>query len=76
MLHREEEILESECEMCVIHGLLSKIPDDLPFETLITRAYNLYQRYSPDELAHEAILNFKRQQRLVLNLFFLTDLAK
>ena len=68
VLYREKEILESECEMCVIHGLLSKIPDDLPFETLITRAYNLYQQYSPDELAHEAILNFKRQQRLVVQL--------
>ena len=67
MLHREKEILESECEMCVIHGLLSKIPDDLPLETLITKAYNLYQRYSPDELAHEAILNFKRQQRSVFS---------
>lgn len=62
VLHREKEILMCDCEMCVIHGLLSKIPDDLPFETLITQAYNLYQQYSPDELAHEAILNFNRQQ--------------
>ena len=67
VLHREKEILMCDCEMCVIHGLLSKIPDDLPFETLITQAYNLYQQYSPDELAHEAILNFNRQQRLVLS---------
>ena len=63
MLHREKDILSCECEMCVIHGLLSKIPDDLPLETLITKAYSLYQKYSPDELAHEAILNFQRQQR-------------
>lgn len=62
VLYREKDILSCECEMCVIHGLLSKIPDDLPLETLLTRAYSLYQRYSPDELAHEAILNFKRQQ--------------
>ena len=55
--------------MCVIHGLLSKIPDDLPLETLLTRAYSLYQRYSPDELAHEAILNFKRQQRFKILIF-------
>ena len=63
VLHREKDILSCECEMCVIHGLLSKIPDDLPLETLIAKAYSLYQQYSPDELAHEAILNFQRQQR-------------
>lgn len=64
VLYREKEILETECDMCVLHGLLSKIPDDLPYEQLIVRAGELYLKYSPDELAHEAIINFKRSQEL------------
>ncbi|XP_053391430.1 TBC1 domain family member 20-like [Mercenaria mercenaria] len=64
VLYRQKEILEIECDMCILHGLLSKIPDDLPYEQLIVRAGELYQKYSPDELAHEAILNFKRSQEL------------
>ncbi|XP_060596413.1 TBC1 domain family member 20-like [Ruditapes philippinarum] len=64
VLYREKEILEAECDMCVLHGLLSKIPDDIPYEQLIVRAVQLYEKYSPDDLAHEAILNFKRSQEL------------
>jgi len=65
VLYREEELLENECEMCIIHSILSKIPDDLPYEQLIVKAGELYNRYSPDELAHDAILEFKRQQKYV-----------
>lgn len=63
VLYREEEILSSECEMCILHSILSKIPDDLPYEQLIVKAEELYSQYPPDELAHDAILNFKRQQK-------------
>ncbi|KAL4234462.1 hypothetical protein ACF0H5_006108 [Mactra antiquata] len=64
VLYREKEILENECDMCILHGLLSKIPDDLPYEQLIVRAGQLYKKFSPDEVAHDAILNFKKSQQL------------
>lgn len=64
VLYRKEEILSSECDMCMVHSLLSKIPDDLPYERLIIEAGQLYLQFSPDDLAHEAILNFKRAQEL------------
>ncbi|WAR12306.1 TBC20-like protein, partial [Mya arenaria] len=42
--------------------LAAAIPDDLPYERLIVRAGELYDQYSPDDLAHDAILNMKRTQ--------------
>lgn len=63
VLHRADEIIASECEMCIVHGLLSKIPQDLPFEQLISKAGDLYLQYPPSDLAYDAILNFQRTQR-------------
>ena len=45
--------------MCYVHSLLSKIPDDLPFEHLATQAGDLFIRFPPDELAEEAQLLYE-----------------
>ncbi|KAJ8303015.1 hypothetical protein KUTeg_019411 [Tegillarca granosa] len=62
VLYREEEILSNECEMCVLHGLLSKIPDNLPFEQLISKAGDLFLQYPPPDLANEAVLTFRKKR--------------
>ncbi|XP_069507052.1 TBC1 domain family member 20 isoform X2 [Ambystoma mexicanum] len=54
VLYREEEVLESECDMASVHHLLSQIPQDLPYETLISRAGDLFVQFPPSELAREA----------------------
>lgn len=54
VLHREEEVLECECDMASVHHLLSQIPQDLPYETLISRAGDLFVQFPPSELAREA----------------------
>ena len=54
MLYRDSEVLACECEMCFIHSLLSKIPNDLPLEQLVTRAGDLFIQYPPQQLADEA----------------------
>ena len=36
-----------ECEMSSIHGLLSQIPQDLPFEKLLVEAQILYEYHPP-----------------------------
>ncbi|KAM9859618.1 TBC1 domain family member 20 [Aulostomus maculatus] len=54
VLHREEEVLECECDMAMVHHLLSQIPQDLPYETLISRAGDLFVQFPPSELAREA----------------------
>ncbi|XP_066526885.1 TBC1 domain family member 20 [Hoplias malabaricus] len=50
VLHREEEVLECECDMPSLHHLLSQIPQDLPYETLISRAGDLFVQFPPSEL--------------------------
>lgn len=54
VLHREEEVLDCECDMAMVHHLLSQIPQDLPYETLISRAGDLFVQFPPSELAREA----------------------
>nr|XP_032830351.1 TBC1 domain family member 20 [Petromyzon marinus] len=58
VLHREEEVLASDCDMPSVHHLLSQIPQDLPYETLISRAGDLFVQFPPSELAKEASLQF------------------
>ncbi|XP_074067921.1 TBC1 domain family member 20 isoform X2 [Macrotis lagotis] len=53
VLHREEEVLDCECDMASVHHLLSQIPQDLPYETLISRAGDLFVQFPPSELARE-----------------------
>lgn len=55
VLHREEEVLECECDMAMVHHLLSQIPQDLPYETLISKAGDLFVQFPPSELAREAV---------------------
>lgn len=56
VLHREKEVKQSECDMAMVHHLLSRIPQDLPYELLISRAQDLFDRYPPTLLARKAAL--------------------
>ena len=38
---------DSECEMSAVHGLLSTIPVDLPFERLLIECQSLYEKFPP-----------------------------
>lgn len=57
VLYREEEVLECECDMAMVHHLLSQIPQDLPYELLISRAGDLFVQFPPSELAREAAVH-------------------
>ncbi|XP_077192123.1 TBC1 domain family member 20 isoform X1 [Paroedura picta] len=54
VLYRAQEVLACECDMASVHHLLSQIPQDLPYETLISRAGDLFVQFPPSELAREA----------------------
>ncbi|XP_063003485.1 TBC1 domain family member 20 isoform X2 [Elgaria multicarinata webbii] len=54
VLHRAPEVLACECDMASVHHLLSQIPQDLPYETLISRAGDLFVQFPPSELARAA----------------------
>ncbi|XP_023810681.1 TBC1 domain family member 20 [Oryzias latipes] len=57
VLYREEEVLECECDMAMVHHLLSQIPQDLPYELLISRAGDLFVQFPPSELAREVAVH-------------------
>lgn len=56
VLHREKEVKQTECDMAMVHHLLSRIPQDLPYELLIGRAQDLFDQYPPSLLAKRAAL--------------------
>ncbi|XP_033853312.3 TBC1 domain family member 20-like [Acipenser ruthenus] len=67
VLYREPEVLECECDMASVHHLLSQIPQDLPYETLISRAGDLFVQFPPSELAREAAQ--QQSQRTAVSTF-------
>lgn len=62
VLHRQEEILATECEMSAVHGLLAKIPVNLPFESLLVNCQQLYEKFPPYKVEREAELELARQK--------------
>ncbi|XP_063815157.1 TBC1 domain family member 20 [Pseudophryne corroboree] len=62
VLHREEEVLECECDMASVHHLLSKIPQDLPYEILISKAGDLFVQFPPSELSREATQQYQAER--------------
>lgn len=60
ILHREEEVKACECDMASLHHLLSKIPQNLPYEDLIAQAHSLFLRYPPALLAKRAALQLRK----------------
>ncbi|XP_068432206.1 TBC1 domain family member 20 isoform X2 [Clinocottus analis] len=60
VLHREKEVKKTECDMAMVHHLLSRIPQDLPYELLIGRAEELFDQYPPSLLAKRAALQSRK----------------
>ena len=56
VLDHSKEIMGGECEMARVHSFLLKIArkDDLPLESLISRASDFYIQYPPSSLAKSA----------------------
>ncbi|NWS35562.1 TBC20 protein, partial [Polioptila caerulea] len=54
VLHRKQEVLDCDCDMASVHHLLSQIPQDLPYESLISKAGDIFVQFPPSELAKEA----------------------
>jgi len=62
VLHRQDEILSTECEMSAVHGLLAKIPVNLPFESLLVSCQQLYEKFPPYKVEREAEMDLARQK--------------
>ncbi|XP_067002264.2 TBC1 domain family member 20 [Anabrus simplex] len=64
VVHRQDEIFAVECDMACVHDLLSKIPDDLPFEMLLKQADSLYEKYPPESIEREARERFDKELQM------------
>ncbi|KAM9824160.1 TBC1 domain family member 20 [Neosynchiropus ocellatus] len=56
VLHRKWEVMETECDMAMVHHLLSRMPEDLPYENLIRQSQDLFDRFPPSVLSKRAAL--------------------
>ncbi|XP_028904469.1 TBC1 domain family member 20 [Ornithorhynchus anatinus] len=61
VLHREREVLACECDMASVHHLLAQIPQDLPYERLVSRAGDLFVQLPPSKLARVAAQQQQQQ---------------
>ncbi|KAG1699304.1 TBC1 domain family member 20 [Nymphon striatum] len=59
VLTHKEAIMNTECDMAIMHAKLSSIHEDLPFEDLIDKASQLYLDYPPESLALECEMLIK-----------------
>ncbi|XP_014480936.1 PREDICTED: TBC1 domain family member 20 [Dinoponera quadriceps] len=51
--HRATEIFNTTPDMGHTHKVLCTLPDDLPFETLLMEATNLYRQYPPESISND-----------------------
>ncbi|KAL6266779.1 hypothetical protein P5V15_003613 [Pogonomyrmex californicus] len=51
--HRAIEIFNTTPDMGHTHKVLCTLPDDLPFETLLIEARNLYRQYPPESISND-----------------------
>ncbi|KAK9958157.1 hypothetical protein ABG768_012331 [Culter alburnus] len=69
VLYRQKEVKSSECDMASVHHLLSRMPQDLPYEELIGRAQSLFISCPPSLLTQSAAL----QSRNIIAISTFTD---
>ncbi|XP_061615891.1 TBC1 domain family member 20 [Phyllopteryx taeniolatus] len=60
VLHREQEVKQTECDMAMVHFLLSRMPQDLPYELLISQSQDLFNCCPPALLAKRVALHSRK----------------
>ncbi|XP_047544096.1 TBC1 domain family member 20 [Vanessa atalanta] len=63
VLHRAPDVLLCDCDMAMMHCLLSRLPDDLPFEDILVTAKKLYDENDPTDLEPEVAALEKREEQ-------------
>ncbi|CAB3237706.1 unnamed protein product [Arctia plantaginis] len=62
VLYRADEVYNCECDMAMLHCLLSRLPDDLPFEDILVTAERLYEENDPIDLESEVQALERREE--------------
>ncbi|KFM65031.1 TBC1 domain family member 20, partial [Stegodyphus mimosarum] len=76
VLHRESEVLKQECDMASVHSLLSKVPENLPFEDLIRLSCELHKTYILETLSKELSYLPGKKKKVVRSYGIVGSLAK
>lgn len=53
ILSRRDEILQQECEISAVHGLLCKLPETLDYEQMIIAACKLFKNHPIKSVAYK-----------------------
>uniref|UniRef100_A0A1B6GG14 Rab-GAP TBC domain-containing protein n=1 Tax=Cuerna arida TaxID=1464854 RepID=A0A1B6GG14_9HEMI len=61
VVHRQDEVFRTDCDMASVHCLLSNLSDDLPFEKLLQEATELYEKFPPESVEAEVKERCKRE---------------
>ncbi|XP_038222079.1 TBC1 domain family member 20 [Zerene cesonia] len=61
VLHRAPHVLACDVDMAMMHCLLSRLPDDLPFEDILVVAKKLYDENDPTDLEGEVAALERRE---------------
>ena len=61
VLSQRSEILSLDCEMSAVHGLLSKLPQDMHYERLIATATKLFVKHPPKSLARQSGMRLSKR---------------
>ncbi|KAM3957534.1 LOW QUALITY PROTEIN: TBC1 domain family member 20 [Aphomia sociella] len=64
VLCRAPALLAADCDMAVLHCMLSRLPDDLPFEDILVTAQRLYDENDPADIEPEVLALEKREEEL------------
>lgn len=56
IVYRQDIIFQTECEMACLHQKLSELPDYLPFDELLIKATELYNKYPPHDMEKETLI--------------------
>lgn len=60
--YRANDVYTCECDMAMLHCLLSRLPDDLPFEDILVTAQKLYDENNPKDLELEVMIFEKKEE--------------
>lgn len=53
VLYREDDVFKEDCDMASMHCVLSRLPENLPFEYIMRQADELYRKYPPEVVERE-----------------------
>ncbi|CAK1544295.1 unnamed protein product [Leptosia nina] len=62
VLHRAPQVFSCDADMAMMHCLLSRLPDDLPFEDILVVAQKLYEENDPTDLEPEVAALERREE--------------